>query len=472
MTRVLAEPVTAGQYRAEKVRGKVEFSCAGGGIGDSCCESETQVVICKFMNSLDRKLATVFKAALKKPKDDSRVEKVSKEFNKILKQIVSQDLLRSIERVFSEISCPPNEQRKLEAAEALGLLRGLLDRGFKKSAATVFSAWLDSFSGLKLEQILPIAPTATCFDKWIKAAKASAQEVEKNLLAQPNQTYATVGADWLLGHSKPEAALPLFELFLARQPRPEYLLPWNEALVVALEKDKRGNLLDVVLKHQWPGEESIVALAEAVRSDRSALRMTVDFLPMIFMRKDANPSGVSFINEIFRETITSDGADRELMTALLARLGTGILLAERKSSQSEAALVFIQKTNRQLRNLTREDTLQSRTWLFDNLCQDEEPADGRLHLTPEGLRHLAIAFAKAAQGFAAKDILILTARNLGLSSIGKKGEMVSYNPLIHEDVEGGLVPGYSVVIEESGWGVKQEAVVRAKVKRAQGSGHV
>jgi len=66
----------------------------------------------------------------------------------------------------------------------------------------------------------------------------------------------------------------------------------------------------------------------------------------------------------------------------------------------------------------------------------------------------------------------VTARNLGLLPIGKKGEAVSFNPLQHEDVDGGLVPGAAAVIEEGGWAVRQEALIRAKVKRAQGGNNV
>jgi hypothetical protein len=147
-------------------------------------------------------------------------------------------------------------------------------------------------------------------------------------------------------------------------------------------------------------------------------------------------------------------------------------MADRRGPQVDAALDVVRKAARQLRNLTKDETLQARTWTLENLRREDEPSDGRIHVTPEGARHLALAFEKAAQGFAVKDILTVTARNLGLSPIGKKAEAVSYNPLRHEDVDGGLVPGDAAVIEEGGWAVGQEALIRAKVKRAQGGNHV
>ena len=417
------------------------------------------------MNPLDRKLAAVFKALNKGAQDEHRKQKTSKEFGQIRGRVVDESLGKRLELLFSEFSRPPAQRRRLEVAESQTIIRDLLNRSFVETSALLFVTSLDAIKTLDQDEALAVAPNLNCIKAWIKATRLSPGELESRLLAQPAQTYATAGADWLLECAKPDSLPPLLDLFLNRQSRPSYLPSWKDGLVSALKKDRRGNLLSATLNHRWSGGESIAALAEAVCSDRSALKMTVDLLPAMLARKDGSQAGVSLVAEMFRTTTATDNTERELMTVLLARLGTGILLAERKSPQSEAALEFIRNTNRQLRNLTKEDVLQSRTWLFENLCHYELPTDRRLHLTPEGLRHLAIAFAKADQGFVAKEILILTARNLGLSSIGKKGETVSYNPLIHEDVEGGLVTGHSVVIEESGWGVNQEAVIRAKVKR-------
>src|SRR5205085_193934 len=92
-------------------------------------------------------------------------------------------------------------------------------------------------------------------------------------------------------------------------------------------------------------------------------------------------------------------------------------------------------------------------------------ADGRLHVTIEGARHVALALDKATQGFAASELLSVTARNVGLTPIGMDGEMLSYDPLRHEDLEGGLLPGDPVRIERIGWAYGRDVVLRAKVKR-------
>ena len=424
------------------------------------------------MNPLDRKLATVYKALLTGAPDEQKRQKASKEFGQIRGRVVDAELGRRLELLFAEFPSPPGERRKFEAAESQEIIRDLLKRGFVETAALLFVVWLDVLTPLNQDEVLAIAPNVNCIKAWIKATRSSPRELGSRLLAKPVETFATAGADWLLESAKPDALLPLLDLFLTRQSRPSHLPTWKCGLVSALKMDKRGIFLSAVLNHQWPASESMATLAEAIRSNRSAFRTSVELLPSILARKDGSSAGVSLIGEMFGATVATDGADRELMTVLLARLGTGILLAESKTPQSESALEIIQNMNRQLRNITREEALQSLTWVFDNLHQEDVPAGGKLHVSTEGARYLALAFEKAAQGFAAKDILVITARNLGLSPFGKKGDEVKYDPLRHEDVDGGMLPGDSARIEDEGWAIGQSALIRAKAKRLQGERHV
>jgi hypothetical protein len=156
-----------------------------------------------------------------------------------------------------------------------------------------------------------------------------------------------------------------------------------------------------------------------------------------------------------------------LLTAGLARLATGILIGEKRGTQGDSILAIILNASRQLRYGTHGQEAQQLTWVLEKLAQQDEKPTGKLHITDEGARHIAIAFQKADEGFAAKDILALTARNLGLTPLGSKDENVQFNPLQHEDTQGGLLPGDSVVILESGWLCGKTVVMRAKVRRNQ-----
>jgi hypothetical protein len=316
-----------------------------------------------------------------------------------------------------------------------------------------------------LEQILTDTPDVKSFNRWIKASKTSPKEVEKQLLAQPNHIYQTIGMDWLLTHSKPENLLPFLELLFARRPRPEFLFLWSEALQAGLKKDKRGKLLALLLRHSWQSENWIMALCHVIRANRNLFKETTDLLPAILCRKEKAVFAADFVNALFDSVISAEGDEREFFSVELARLGTGILRADRRTQISEDVLAIVQKKTREICNLTKNQDLKSRTWILDNLNEESKPAAGKICITSQGARYIALAFEKADQGFPAKEILGITARNLGLIAIGKKGDTTIYNPLQHEDIVGGLLPGQTVLIEDEGWMLNQETVVRAKVKR-------
>ena len=105
-----------------------------------------------------------------------------------------------------------------------------------------------------LEQILATATDLKNFSRWVKTSKIPPKEIERQLLAQPEKIYSTVGLDWLVLNSKSENLAPLLELLLSKQSRSGALPPWHEVLRARLKKDKRGKLLGTFLRHQWRAE--------------------------------------------------------------------------------------------------------------------------------------------------------------------------------------------------------------------------
>jgi len=423
------------------------------------------------VNPIDRKLATALKAALKKNKAGAD-EKRFAGFHQALERVASEDLRRTFETLFSKIVCQTTETTALEAKEASQILRTLLERGFSETPSIAFLAWLDSFGGLTLDEILSITPNAICFSRWLKKTKASVQEIQRQLAEQPDRAYSTAGADWLLECPKIEMSFSVVEKFLSRQARPEYLPAWNDGLIAAIKKDKRGDLLVAVMRQPSTSQEQIRALSEVVRLNRPLFKTVADLLPAILMRKDLSPTVVGFVHSLFNGILSTDGNEREFLTAILARLATGILIAERRTPNADEVLALVRKAAQQLRSLSKGKEARAKTWVFENLCAEDSPSDGKQCINMQGARYIALAFEKADQGFPTKEILGVTARYLGLLQIGKNGEAVRYEPLQHEDVDGGLLPGELVVVLESGWSFNGEAVMRAKVKKKKDESHV
>lgn len=422
------------------------------------------------MNLLGRKFTAVFKALLREPTEGSKREKAAKDFRELRSRVMGAELGRTLDGLFAECSTPSSSRPKPTAEQAARTLGELRAGDFVEAAAFLFARWRDVMAAQKLDDVLPMAPDAASLEVWRKSARVPAKEFEGRLLADPVSTYATAGADWLLLHTKPEQVLPLLEMLLTRKERPKTLPVWSEALVLALKKDKRGILLERILRHPWPDNAPLARLAEVVRLNRTLLKNAVEQLPTILCKKDAPETGAFLVEELFAPMHSTQGAEREFVAAALARLGCGILLQDRRGPATDAVLGLIAQTVRRLRNLTKDEAVQARTWVLENLSAETGPVEGKVRVTNEGARHLALAFEMLAKGLPAKDVLTATARNLGLTPVGKKGDAAIYNPLQHEDVEGGMLPEDRALIEEPGWTLGQDVVVRAKVKK--GASHV
>jgi hypothetical protein len=414
-------------------------------------------------NPFDRKLATVLKALNKGLKDASAKEKVGKDYQSVRSRVVDATLGTVLDDLFKSFSTPADQRVKPEQAHMIAVIRTLCDRQFPASAAFLFAAWRDCIASLPLDAVLPLIPDAASFENWRKASVQPAKEVEQRLLAVPGPTYMTAGADWCLLHATPEKQLPLLDLFLSRQSRPKFLPSWAEALALALQKNKKGALLRFCLEHPWPREDRLVTLAEVVRLDVVLMHATIDAMPKILTAKEAPASAVLFVRQLFANLITTTDEERQFATASLARLGTGILLQHFLGPRALEAMAFIEQTTRQLRGVTRGAELQSRTWILESLQAEKALADGGLQITFDGARRFAVAYERARQGLSAADLLSTIAKNLGLTIINTKGEQVTYNPLEHEDSQGGIRPSELVLVLEPGLKYQNTVVLRALV---------
>lgn len=410
-------------------------------------------------NPLDGKFVAIFKALRKEG------GKAGAHFRELRSRVADSELGHVLDEVFSEVSARGPETRTRQPGEALQLLQTLRDRGCAEFNAFLFGHWKAELASVPFEEIIPVAASAAAVEAWRKAASISGGELESRLLSNMEQTYTTAGGDWLLLKSKPAKLAPLFDMLLSRRTRPKFLPGWAEALESALKKDKKGALLEALLRHSSPGSDGMVTLAEVVRLNPVLLRNILDALPQLLARKDAPLAAAELVEQVFRGVGETDGAEREFMTAALARLGTGIVLSERRNAARDAVLEVISKFARLLRNRREDDALAARTWVFENLLPQGERTGGRVQITLEGARDLGVAFENLAKGFDASEVLKVTAQNLGLRPIGAKGEAVSYNPLQHQDRDGGMLPGDAGVVESAGWAHGSDVVLRAKIRK-------
>jgi hypothetical protein len=416
------------------------------------------------MNALDKKLCRTFKLASKSTGNPVKEQETKHQFGSLLDKVGDAEISDLLTRGFKIVNDAALKRDPPDTVPVLDMVGTLRNAGLVETSALLFALSLNAGATLDYEQMLRLSPNAASVEFWRKKNKTQKKEFQKILLADLRAAYESAGGDWLLKYGEPKELLPMLGLFLKRQPRPKYLQTAVEALTKRLARDIKGTLLTALIRAAGEPEEFKILVEIALQ--RLVFRTVIESLPRLVTRKDSLSNLEILIKEFTAAVVQAEGNNREFLSAGLARLATGILVSEKRGPKTDAVLVLIVGAARQLRNLTQEPDDKERTWVLDNLAVDNEMPLGRLQITEEGARHIAIAFQKAGEGFAAQDILALTARNLGLIQTGQKGERITFNPLRHEDTEGGRLPGDFVVIVETGWMHGETVVRRAKVKRS------
>lgn len=428
-------------------------------------------MLTRMTNPLDRKLANALKLLIKGIPIGAKREKLERSWSETRDRIADDDLRRVLEALWKSVSPLPEKRTHPLPDEVCRIVQSLRHGGFLKSAQLLFVAWTPVISSLKLEQVLRVAPTASALKAWCKGSKIPKKEMERQLLVDVALTYENVGGDWLLANSKPDKLMPLIDRLLGRKPRPEFLPSWQEALTSIVKKDTRGVLLASILRSSSATEDRLSALAEAILSHRSAARILAEVLPSLIAKEATARKAADLTARLFSDMAPIRPDERQFRTAIMARIGTGVLLLDRQECQA-ATLDAMAETVRLLRMTTYEPILQASTWVLQNLRQESLHLQGGLQLASEWIPHLASAFENAARGFPASEILTVMANNLGLTSVGTHGEVVGYDPIRHEDLDGGMLPGDPAFIEKAGLAHDDTIAIRAKVKKAKETDHV
>ena len=412
----------------------------------------------------DKKLAGALKTLLRGIPVGTVRDKFEANWHKIESQAAPAELRQLVSGLWKKLGPLPDKRTEPAREEIEKSVLLLRDNGFVESAGVLFGAWA-AVIPLEVAAAARLAPTHASFGTWIKTAKVSKSEIERVLTSDQEQTYQTVGTDWLASNTKSAKIGDLIDKLLAQAPRLPHLRPSRRVLSELLDKDKQGKLLEMILRASDYDEPRQKAVAEAIQHSPVALKICAEALPNLINKEAVAQQAVKLTLAIFIDAVSTQPERRQLFTVALARLVTGILLSNRKTPGAETLLAGASELSTKLRVITRDPQLQTHTWIIENLEQRVQ-IQKELQITRDGLWHLASAFEKASSGFTAEDVLGTLAENLGLEPIGVVDKVALYDPICHQDTEGGLLPSEPMTVLERGWRNGETVAIRAKVRRA------
>lgn len=231
-----------------------------------------------------------------------------------------------------------------------------------------------------------------------------------------------------------------------------------------LQRDKKGVLLQHLLADSDAGHviDRIAAVLVA------APKITKSYLHVIRsarFQKGSETGLVSLIRAVGRAAATNPDAALALRTAsffLLALIPDGLITTPPENPPPR----IVYEALGALHNVTNaaiSDGARQSTWVAHPLAQPPSD-DNRTLIDLDAAKVLKIAFDHVQRGTDTLSLLESTAFNLGLRPFEEPGSRVRYDPLVHEDTVGGLLPQDEVEVTRKGWILGDKTVIRALVR--------
>lgn len=409
------------------------------------------------MKKIDPKIVGWLKLTTDFPASDSAQAKLRSGLPLIKGEMESPEQRRWLDDVAQILATPIDDLanywwRTIREAHALG---------FPKTAAYLTKLTLPRLAQLPLELVAHDLPDGVSLEAWRKAASVAPETLRDFFLSRPAETLAGAGVEWLLAKIAPIELAPLFRAALS----PNGGAGTAELLLPYLKVDPKGKRLEAVLAAIDEDEPGLKALARSLRQ-ASVVRLAVlDSLGWVAQSKRPRLALANLVGLLFEESYSGAAPGRRAYCGELARLLSGLLMAAKLSPAGLALLDKINEIADHLRNTTRDPKLLEVTWAPEHLGRPTE-ASGT-YVTLDGARRWALAYEDAVRAGAALGVLEALGLNLGLGRIAEIGQPLSYSPLRHEDVSGGLLPNDPAVAVTCGWHYNQRPIIRAKVKKTE-----
>jgi len=326
------------------------------------------------------------------------------------------------------------------------------------------------------DELLELSPPYGVINLWLKnveaapkkeEGKAKAEALRKQLLDATEQDVGrSVGsglAEWFVENLPAESllkALPVVDALFSSMDR------GKRAVVVrkAIHRDRSGNFLLRCVQEAATNTDRISDFAEIIRMDSKTLEKVVELLPKALQGDDSGRLG-EMVPLLFDSVIRSDGAKKRYETGRIISLFGTLLKIEAESPGLTVALDGLRELFEKLESLrSAEDVSGGAQWVVKRVgsLEKRESNETRM-LTLEQANLIAAGIERLRENSGAVGVIEALALNLGLEQIGSPEDQVRFDPLIHEDTVGGILPGDRTSVIRPGWKLGESVILRATV---------
>jgi len=375
----------------------------------------------------------------------------------------ARDVVRGIAGRF--VGARPESDGTVVDASIAESMEALLRMGFRETVSVLLEHDAAVLAGLDQSKLLLFGVSETTISAWVKARSGREEGDQKELagkliesaMAHPERAMESALASWVCRAMPPGQLGRLVPLVVIDF----HGKPSKRLLETVLLRDKDGNFVT-----EWlAGEpDRIPATAEIVRRNPKCLRHVLDSAWKWLGHSAAKvlrPFYADLMEEFPR---TKNRRRSEWSGNLLSLAGTLVPMADKNETAGEL-LQDLQRLGIRVWKDSEESGDRHRTWAFIQ-SGNKSLAGESGGLSREQAKLLGIAIMRARKGKDALAELESAFVNLGVARFGREGERVAYDAIIHNDLDGGLLPGDEVLVKRSGFRLGKTVLVKADVTGA------
>lgn len=348
-------------------------------------------------------------------------------------------------------------------------MEALLKGNLLEASEFVFGKMEPKIAALDLDCVLRIAPTPRCLQLWIGAGgkKGGAEGDDKSVVAieRFNQSSATamqsVLAYWFIAYAPAALLADSVALFITKSETRSFTSV-GELLGHALRRDKDGKFTKRLLMECSKSGEVFERNIAVIRDDTARFD---EFVHTLVRALGGLPLDVirATLKVLFGDVKLSWRTHgREFCRRLVSTASA--MLSVPQNDRTHVALTELDRLSEELQStvpagIVDQDSCGIRYHVRQRVSQGAKISD-------DGADLVALAVDKVHRGDNPLLVMEATAFNLGLRPFGDEGAVVMYDPIIHHDIRGGLMPGASIKVVRKGWKLGERIVERAKVEPA------
>lgn len=382
-----------------------------------------------------------------------------------LRQIHDHEITSRVTLILGDRSLEPSDSPATAAMnqEVRDAYSFLLKAGYNASVSTLLQNDPGTLSSLEICDLPLISTSESVLTRWIelrpktgdKADGSIAAEVLQIALNDPATALESDLAVWCCKNIAPVQIRKLSPIVAADQASGNK----QGLLDIVLGRDKLGNFLTSWIRDD---HSRLSPTADRFRLNPKLLKLAMDSAADWLQQPNAEVL-VGLFSEIFRDLPHSTGATRAEHSGRLLTLAGSLIPIADNHPAAAALLQELQALGLQVWKSSIESSDRHRTWAFIQSGNRTLSETESSELGPDQAKALCLAIMRARKG---KDALIeleSAAVNLGGVRFGSEGESASFDAIIHNDLEGGLLPGDPVTIARPGIRFNENRIVKADV---------